>query len=853
MARAYRARRWTVAAVDPAVCLELVQGLGITPVTAQILYNRGLTTPEAAREFLECGRQRLHDPFLLRDMDRAAGLLKEHAAAGRPILVYGDYDVDGVTGTAILVEVLRRLGARVDYRIPNRFAEGYGLNLAAVRQAAAEGYACILSVDTGISALAEAAAARELGLCLVVTDHHEPGPELPAAAAVVNPKRPDCSYPFKGLAGAGVAFKLAQALLGRDDPFLWDLLDIVALATVADMVPLVGENRSLVKEGLARLAQPRRPGLAALKEVSGLERSQAVSAGHIAFGLGPRLNALGRMGDARAGVELLLTPDPERALELARHLDAENRSRQETEAAILAEALAQWEQQRPEEKEFCIVLAGEGWHPGVVGICAAKVVEHAYRPAILLSVSGDEARGSARSIPGFHMYRALYACRDLFTRFGGHAMAAGMTLAARDVPELRARLNRLAQEWLTPDDLTPRLEVDACVLPEQVDAALAAELARLEPYGLGNPPPVLALGDLAVVESRPVGKEAKHLKLRLRAGERVYDAIGWGLAGPGAPGALPPGARVQVAFQPELNEWNGNRRLQLVLADLRPGASAPQGELEAALLAWDPLADLGAEPPAAPAPWPALPLPEPAEGAEGPATPVDGVAALAARGRVLVLCNSPWALAPVAAALGEALRPLGGAVQVWLPGRPCPAPAPHRPEAVLAAWGTPLAPAGAFAAAVAWHPPFHLGQALAAGQAAGAVYAAWQPRDPDLAGVLLGWPYPGRPELVRLFKLLREQPGPIRPADLAARLAGSGHEPVGPWNRLRVHAGARVLAEIGLVGGLAGDFLHILPRADDQRGKMNLEDSPRYRRGLAGRAALARCLDFVRTCAIPVP
>ncbi len=869
VARTYKFRRWAVAEADPAACLDLAGRLGVTPVTAQILYNRGFTTPEAARAFLHCDQEGLHDPFLLRDMDRASALLQRHAAARDPILVYGDYDVDGVTGTAILVQALRHLGARVDYYIPNRFAEGYGLNAAAVRQAAADGYACILSVDTGISALAEAELARELGLTMVVTDHHEPGPELPRADAVVNPGRRDCPYPFKGLAGAGVAFKLVQALAGNDSALLEELLDIVAVATLADMVPLVGENRWLVRAGLQRLAVTRRPGLAALKQVAGIEPGRTMTAGHVGFALGPRLNALGRMGDARAGVELLLTPDPDRALAIAQHLDAENRNRQEVEAAVLTEASAQWESQPPAEKEFCTVLAGSGWHHGVVGICASRVVERHYRPAVLLAIEGDEARGSARSIPGFHLYQALAQCQDLLIKFGGHAMAAGMTLRTADIPALRARLNRLAREWLADDDLVPRLTVDAYVQPEQVTPDLVAELARLEPYGIGNPAPLLACSDLALVESRPVGKEGQHLKARLAATDgQMYDAIGWGLAAAAVPGDAPGtgpadappavGSRVQVAFVPEMNEWNGRSRLQLVLSDLRPAATATDisaADMAQALQVWDPLAGLeGEEATPVPAPWPALALPAPRPEGDPP-TRLSGVAALAARGPVLVLVNSPWALAPLARSLQAVLRPQGGAVRLWLPGHPCPAPAPGQPEVVLAAWGTLPVAAGdrRFHTAVAWHPPFLLTQAAAATALAGGVAAAWQPHDLELAGVLLGWPYPGRTELVHLYRMLRQQVQPVSSADLAARLVGSGQEPMGPWNLLRVRAGAAILEELRLLTGVAADRLQIVPAPGGQHGKMKLEDSPRHWRGLVGRNALRRCLTWGGTCATPEP
>lgn len=909
VARPYKPYRWRWSGADPALALELSEQLGISPVLAQVLVNRGYTTPEAAREFLDPSRERFLDPLLLKDMDRAVDLLRERIAGKKPVLVYGDYDVDGVVATSILVSVLQSLGVPVDYHIPNRFTEGYGLNQTALAQARDRGFDFVLSVDTGISALAEAEAARELGLTLVITDHHEPGPELPRAAAVVNPKRPDCPYPFKGLCGAGVAFKLVQALLGPADPRLDELLELVALATVADLVPLIGENRILVREGLERLSTTRRPGLVALKQVAGLEGDKPVTTGHVGFALAPRLNALGRMGDARAGVELLLTADSDRAMALARFLDAENQARQDVERKILDEALAQVQGQPLADRQYAAVLAGEGWHHGVVGIVASRVVEATYRPAVLLAIEGDQARGSARSIPGFHLYRALYECRDLLEKFGGHAMAAGMTLKAENIPALRERLNRLVREWLTDDDLVPELAVDSLVPPEQITPGLVAELAQLEPHGLGNPGPRLVTGG-EVVESRGVGQDGSHLKLRLRAGGQVLDGIGFGLAALGAPGAmLPPApAPVQVAFTPEINRWNGSERLQLVVRDLQvapargPARDSAPGPARGSargpapvppiagyeslslnrLLAWDPLAGLEAVPASGPLPaWQPLAAVadaaavrpetaarevaaagEPPALASHPATeetpeaataeePPDQehalapVALLARTGWVLVLVASPWAIPPLVAGLRPLVLPEGGEVAAWWPGEPCPADRPERTQVVVAPWGQPL-PAGDFRAVVAWHPPYHLGQAVAAAQALvgpGGLYAGWRPENWRLLARTLSWPYPDRPELVQVYRLLRDHGGGRSLAEWAALLAARSREPLGPWNSLRIRAALQVFEELGLATGLAKDFAHLLSAGAAMHGKMNLSESPRYRRGQAGRSSLDRCRD----------
>ncbi|MFZ5825566.1 MAG: single-stranded-DNA-specific exonuclease RecJ [Bacillota bacterium] len=834
---------------DPAGCYLLSRSLNISPVTAQVLYNRGLTTPEMADAFLHAGRGQILDPFLLKDMDRAVALIRRRIAEGGPIMVYGDYDVDGVTGTTILVLALRALGARVEYYIPNRFSEGYGLNAGALREIRERGFDFVLSVDTGVSAMHEAEVARELGMTLVISDHHEPGPALPDVPALVNPKRPDCAYPFKGLSGVGVAFKLALAL---EAPGAWDLMDIVTLGTIADMVPLVGENRAIVREGLSMLGATRRPGLKALMEVAGVR--QPVTATHIGFALGPRINALGRMGSAMWGVELFLTEDPQRARELARHLDEENRSRQEVEAAILQEALQQAEALPPGEREHVLVLAGEGWHHGVVGICASRVLEAYHRPSILLAVDGEEARGSARSIPAFHLHRALSQVSDLFAKFGGHAMAAGMTLKRKeDVAELRRRLNAIGAAWLRPEDLVPEQRVDAYVTLDQVTEELMAELAGLEPHGIGNPAPILATTDLQVLDTRIMGREQQHLKLAVRpAGGGIVppmEAVGWNLA-PARPAV---GARVQVAFQPEIDTYNGRHKLRLTMRDLQVIASPddsgfpvqvarlPQVTPEACLR-WDPLAPLrdsayrpvslldgrGARLPALLAQLGA-PLPEAAvaqeeedvagEEEEAPEpTRLTYLETLCrpADARLLVLTASPWAAAALVAALRTALPDRRSEVHLWLPGEA----EPEGGAVVVGAHGETAR--GRFTDTVLYHPPYQ-----AASYPGERLHLIWEESDWLLAETALGWPYPDREVLVQLYKLLRA--GDASPERLAAGLS----EVSGPWNRLRYESGLAVFREMGLVtpdGRL---------KPNSNGAKFQLESSGRYQRGQAGRARLA--------------
>lgn len=837
MARPYRPRRWRAALPDPAGCQGLVRNLNISVVTAQVLWNRGFCTAGEAAAFLNAGRDQLHDPFLLAGMDRAVDVLTAAVRERRPVMVYGDYDVDGVTGTAILVTCLRSLGALVEYYIPNRFSEGYGLNAAAIESIARRGFDLILSVDTGTSALQEAQFARSLGVTLVITDHHEPGPELPDAAAVVNPKRADCQYPFKGLSGVGVAFKLALAL---EAPAAWECLDIVTLGTIADMVPLVGENRAIVKEGLAGLRQTGRPGLQALMEVAGLSPDREVSASHVGFALGPRINALGRMGDASLGVELLLTQDSDRAMELARRLDEENKNRQEVEAAIVQEAMAQAEAYAG---QCAMVLAAEGWHPGVVGICASRVLEAYHRPTILLSIEGETAKGSARSIPGFHLYKALYECRDLLQRFGGHAMAAGMTLPTANIPLLRARMEEIARETLDEEALTPHLAIDAWIDAADVHEGLARELAVLEPHGIGNPEPLLAMQDAGVVDVRTMGREGQHLRMRVRGtGISSLEAVAFNLA------QIAPAARsiVHLAFRPEMNVWNGRESLQLRVKDLQEEAGLPSNVARVpevgweGYLAWDPLDGLSVRESALPADLVdargqrlaerllALrgEMEDAGEGAVTRAAYAADLAVLTGR-RALVLTSSPWAAGAAAASLSELLPRQG--VQLWAPGSP-PPPA----QVAVAAWGGFVPEAAAnFDEILLFHPPYTPGQMTGL---KGRVHLAWAASDWALSETALVWPYPDRETLVHLYRILRES-GPTATPALAGAMAAAGREPAGLWSRLRVEAGLAIFVELGIAEPFGGGQVRLKART----GRFQLEQSRRYRKGMQGREALAAC------------
>ncbi len=562
---------WRVKQNHELLSARLARDLDLSPVTARVLVNRGITTPEEVRRFLRGGTGDLHPPFLLKDTDLGVSRILEAVERGERITVYGDYDVDGVTGTALLYLTLKKLGARVDYYIPSRLEEGYGLHGSALEELAGKGVGLLVTVDCGISAWEEVKYAARLGMDVVVTDHHEAGAILPEAAAVINPKRRECSYPFKGLAGVGVAYKLAQALfvqagMGGEE---LGLLDLVALGTVADVVPLLDENRILVAQGLKVMASGRRPGLLALGEKAGLDLAR-VGSGHLAFVLGPRLNAVGRLGEALKSVSLLTTGDLKQARALAEDLEGKNRRRQELEAQILREAVEIIDREVDLEQNRVLVLASTGWHEGVIGIVASRLVERYYRPVVLVALEGEIGKGSARSIPGFDLYQALNQCGYLLERYGGHEGAAGFSIRASNLEVFREKLNRLAFEWLSAGDLVPVTTVDGEVGADDLDIDLARELRGLEPFGLGNPAPVLLCRGLEVSTARKVGKNGDHWKIRFKTPYgSVLEGIGFKLSDRGET-MIPSDGTVEVLFSPEVNTWNGRESLQLKVRDLRP-------------------------------------------------------------------------------------------------------------------------------------------------------------------------------------------------------------------------------------------------------------------------------------------
>lgn len=561
---------WVVPPEPGEEIRQLALQVGLPIPLVQVLYQRGLQTQDAIEQFLHPERYPLHKPQLLKGMSEAVARLATALSRAERILVYGDYDVDGQVSTALLVAALQRLGGTVDYYIPHRLTEGYGVSADALERLAPH-TDLIVTVDCGITSVQEVELARSLGVDVIITDHHEPGPELPAAAAVIDPKQPDCPYPEKSLAGCAVVFKLVQALyehLGKnaDEVFAW--IDLVAVGTIADVVPLQGENRALVWRGLPKVRA--RLGLDKLLAVAGIDDAEP-TAGQIAFLLAPRLNAVGRLADASPGVELLLTDDPSTAERIARELERENNERRQIEQRILEEADA-WVQAHADlAEDRALVVAGEGWHPGVIGIVASRLVERYHRPAIVLAIDGEKAVGSGRSVPGFDLYGALRTVQHLLMRFGGHRAAAGLTIATNRIDAFRQAFQAEAARWLGPDDLVPVVRIDAMLTPESVDHALVETIARFAPFGYGNPEPVFGLERVQVIESRGVGKGDKHWRLRVQSqasGTHVLTGIGFDL-GPDFLPHVRVGDRVSLAATLGLNNWQGRSYIQLRLKDAR--------------------------------------------------------------------------------------------------------------------------------------------------------------------------------------------------------------------------------------------------------------------------------------------
>jgi single-stranded-DNA-specific exonuclease len=566
------APRWQLTDCDAAAAERLGSSLGVPPLVARLLCQRGLDDPEVASRFLNPRLEHLHDPLRLADMPRAVERILGAMARRERIAIHGDYDVDGITSTVILRRALELMGADVVHFIPERLKDGYGLQPAAIERLQADGVALVISVDCGIRGVEAAVRARELGVDLIVTDHHEPEASLPPALAVINPKRADCAYPDKYLAGVGVSLKLVQALCRATNREAWlpGFVKIAAIGTLADVVPLVGENRVIAKIGLDLLSRgPHKVGLRALLDVAGLS-GKTIDSYHISFMVAPRVNAAGRMSTPDLATRLLLASDEalgEEVRALAVQLDGENLRRQEEEAEILAAARKVVQTDPEIGARSVIVVAGEGWHRGVIGIVASKLVDSFHRPAIVLSVDGEVAHGSCRSIPHFDMLGALERCAHLFIRFGGHKQAAGLTMDAARVKDLRRAVNDVADETLGPEDLMPRLRIDSDLTFRGISGGIAAGVAALAPFGAGNPRPVFAARGVEIIDG-PRKLKDRHLKMALRQDGRIFRAISW--RGAERHEFLEEHkAPVDVAFSLEQNQYNGETYVELTLADIR--------------------------------------------------------------------------------------------------------------------------------------------------------------------------------------------------------------------------------------------------------------------------------------------
>jgi single-stranded-DNA-specific exonuclease len=563
-------KRWVQTDLDPEAHERMVREMGLHAATASALIRRGLRTPDAVRSFLNPSAADLLDPFRLNGMERAVSRIHQAIRHSERVVIYGDYDVDGITATTLYLDFFKRQGLEADFYIPHRLKEGYGLNESAIHTLHNRGTALLITADCGTTSVDEIRLASSLGMDVIVTDHHEVPSEIPPAAALLNPKRADSGYPEQGLCTAGLAFKVIQAFTGNLNI---DALDLVALGTIADVSPLMGENRYLVKEGLRQLTAGRRPGIRALKEAAGLQEGP-VKAGTVGFTLAPRINASGRLGDAQDAVRLLTTQSPEEARRIAQTLNLQNRQRQEIEERITEEACARVASECDLKKDGCIVLASRQWHPGVVGIVAARLVERYYRPTVLLAVDADgTAKGSARSIAGFHLCEGLGRCRNFLTRFGGHYSAAGLTLREENIPALRKGLSAAALEVLGPEDFQPRLVIDATVAWGDLTLRLVDELESLAPFGPSNPEPTLRLRGVLAVNPRIVGNNHLKFCVRERAGSPganaggLIDVIGFRMGDRMA--VLKDGSALDLAFTPERNTWQGRDKVQLRLKDIR--------------------------------------------------------------------------------------------------------------------------------------------------------------------------------------------------------------------------------------------------------------------------------------------
>lgn len=559
---------WIYKEIDEQEADKLATTAGVSGLIAKVFISRGITDSAYVMSFMRPSIDGLHDPSLMDGMEKACECIIKALENKKSILIYGDYDVDGVTSTSILYSFLLSKGGRVSYYIPDRMEDGYGLTMSTVEKIRQLNVDLVITADCGITSVDEVKALQDYGMQVIVTDHHECKEKLPIASAVMNPHKPGCTYPFKELCGAGVILKLIQAMcikMGCDQEYL-KYMDLAALATIADVVPLVGENRIIVSYGLKAMETTTNYGLKALISVAGLG-GKPVTSYSAAFALAPRINAGGRLGDASRGVQLFTAESLVFAEAFAKELDEENRKRQETENDILNEAITFVEEKLDPVKEKVLVISGEAWHQGVIGIVASKILEKYNRPCIVISVENGIGKGSGRSIKGFNLFNALTQCEDLLEKFGGHEMAAGITIAGDRIEEFRKRINAYADTVLTDSDMLPYISIDAFLESDDITFDSVSELEMLAPYGAGNPSPVFGYTALSAADIRTLSG-GKHLKLKMQDGEQVFDAIGFNMGN--ISDELKETSVVDAAFTLEINSFNGTDRLQMNLKDIKP-------------------------------------------------------------------------------------------------------------------------------------------------------------------------------------------------------------------------------------------------------------------------------------------
>ena len=562
--------QWVLAgAPDPEKSGQFAREINVPYILSQILMRRGIDTFEKAKEFFRPSIEYLHDPFLFRDMEKAVDRVARALHNNERILIYGDYDVDGATSVSLLYRFFKSVGMNPLFHIPDRMTEGYGLSEDGMREAAEKGASLVITVDCGITGIKEVALARQLGLDVIVTDHHEPGAELPDALAVINPKRKDCTYPFDSLAGVGVAFKFALAVarkLGLPDDLAFDHLDLVAIGSAADIVPLSGENRILVREGMNQINAKPKAGIRALMESSGLFGKE-INSGQVVFILAPRINAVGRLGKADRAVHLLTTDSLSQARNVAKILEAENRNRRNIDEETFRQAQEVIEKDFDPDRDWTIVLGQENWHPGVIGIVASRIVEKYFRPTVMIALEDGIGKGSARSVPGFDIYQALKACKSDMLEFGGHKYAAGLSIEEKNIESLRQNLNQIAHETMTEDHLIPKILIDGEIRLQDINARFFRLLKLFGPFGPSNMRPVFLSKNIQVV-GNPQIVGSNHLKFKVRQNGTMIDAIGFNMGDLFY--RLSPGeGNIDMVYVVDENDFMGRKTLQLRVKDLR--------------------------------------------------------------------------------------------------------------------------------------------------------------------------------------------------------------------------------------------------------------------------------------------